>query len=118
MNTKIVLIVILASVALAFEDNDLYGISHIGITVKNLELSTKYYVDVFGAMLVEALSTGDLSIYGDSHYYRIFQKEILEDQYVPDIRTAGTHEVRFFQYVMIRNGERQLVIRVTNMDEW
>ena len=94
MLLKIFLSVILVSLALAFEDNDLYGISHIGMTVKDLELSTKYYEDVFGAMLVEDLSTGDEGVYGDSHYYRIFQKEISENLEVPDIRTTGTHEVR------------------------
>ena len=93
MLRKILLIVASASVALAFEDNDLYGISHIGMTVKNLELSTLYYQDVFGAMLVEELSTGDQGVFGDSHYYRIFQNELLRNQNVPNIRTSGTHEV-------------------------
>jgi catechol 2,3-dioxygenase-like lactoylglutathione lyase family enzyme len=91
-----VLIFAISSIAAGFEDNDLYGISHVGMTVKDLDLSTGYYQQVLGAMLVEGLSTGKQGVYGDSHYYRMFQKEILENQEVPDISDEGTHEVGLF----------------------
>ena len=100
MMFTIFLLASLTTTALTFEDNDLHGISHVGMTVKDLELSTRFYQDVFGAMLIEDLSTGDEGVYGDSHYYRIFQKEILENQNVPDIRTSGTHEVNICHIFM------------------
>ncbi len=78
---------------------DLYGISHIGLTVDHLDKATSYYTDIMGGMEVTKLST---CVFGDSHYYRMFQKEALAaaaagktpDEYgVPDIRTGGNKEV-------------------------
>jgi hypothetical protein len=98
MLLRLVPLCALAVVAIAFEDNDLYGISHVGMTVRNLDVATRYYTEVLGAMLVEDLSTGDEGVYGDTHFYRMFQKEDLESQDVPDIRTQGTHDVSFMKH--------------------
>ncbi len=78
---------------------DLFGIGFIGLTVDDLDKATTYYTDIIGGMLVPKLST---CVHGDSHYYRMFQKEILAaaaanvdpDTYgVPNIRTYGDMEV-------------------------
>ena len=88
---------------LAFDDNDLYGISHVAITVDDLDKSTIFYTDIFGGMLVEELS--ESGVYGDDLYYGMFQKEILEaeaagkslDSYgICDIKDTGTKMVRYY----------------------
>ena len=95
-------VVLLFGGANSFDDNNLYGISHTTIVTKNIELSRKYYDLVLGGMRIEGLSTGDEGVFGDSHYYRIFQDEILEAQStgrslddvgVPDISDNGNYVV-------------------------
>ncbi len=88
-----------------FENNQLYGISEIGLTVSDLELATRFYTEIFGGMNIKKLSTDNLpgkGVFGDEEYYRIFQKEILEaraagiteqEYKIPDISTNGDYKV-------------------------
>lgn len=88
-----------------FVHNDLYGISHITLVVRDMGVSRRFYTDVLGGMPVEDLNTGPEGVYGDSHFYRMFQKEILDAQKsgkslqdvgVPDISDVGSYKVRIF----------------------
>ncbi len=82
---------------------DLFGIGFIGLSVDDLDKATTYYTDIIGGMLVPKLST---CVHRDSHYYRMFQKEILAaaaanvdpNTYgVPNIRTNGNMQVSPFK---------------------
>ena len=94
--------VLLFGGATSFEDNDLYGISHITVVTTKIDVSRRFYTEVLGGMIVEGLSTGDEGVFGDSHFYKIFQDEILkarstgqslEDVGVPDISNNGDYVV-------------------------
>ncbi|XP_005106621.1 uncharacterized protein LOC101857434 [Aplysia californica] len=91
----------------------LRGIGYMTVTTDDLELSTKFYTEVLGGMQVKELS---FSLHGDDHYYRYFQKEILEARtqgvdpqslHVPDISDSGDYEVRG-EFVVFGNGIIQL----------
>ncbi len=100
VSTKLLygMVALTIQVILQVSSADLYGM-HIGLTVDDLDKSTSYYTDIMGGMEVTKLST---CVFGDTHYYRMFQKEVLaaavasktSDEYgVPDIRDNGDKEV-------------------------
>ncbi|XP_046585044.1 uncharacterized protein LOC124292016 [Haliotis rubra] len=83
--------------------------------------STQFYTQVLGGMLVPELT---FTFSGDSHYYRMFQKEILDARTQgvnpaqlgrPDIWDNGTHEVRG-NFIVFDNGIIQLVEYVLKSD--
>ncbi|XP_046585052.1 uncharacterized protein LOC124292025 [Haliotis rubra] len=94
--------------------NPLHGIAYVSVTTDNLTASTQFYTQVLGGMLVPELT---FTFSGDSHYYRMFQKEILDARSqgvdpaqlgVPDIKDNGTYEVRG-NFIVFDNGIIQLV---------
>ncbi|XP_046585062.1 uncharacterized protein LOC124292032 [Haliotis rubra] len=94
--------------------NPLHGIAYVSVTTDNLTASTQFYTQVLGGMLVPELA---FTFSGDSHYYRMFQKEILDARSqgvdpaqlgIPDIRDNGTYEVRG-NFIVFDNGIIQLV---------
>ena len=77
------------------------------VVVTKIDISRRFYTEVLGGMIIEGLSTGDEGVFGDSHFYRIFQDEILEarstgqsleDIGVPDISNNGDYVVLIFFY--------------------
>ncbi len=78
---------------------DLDGIIYATITVDNMDKAVSFYTDIMGGMKIEKFS---IIVSGDSHFYSMFQKEILEandlnvnlDTFgVPDISSNGDMEV-------------------------
>ncbi|XP_046585064.1 uncharacterized protein LOC124292035 [Haliotis rubra] len=115
LSTPIVLLVVAyMQLALSSNQNSLHGIAYISVTTDNMTASTQFYTQVLGGMLVPELT---FTFSGDSHYYRMFQKEILDARTqgvdpaqlgVPDIRDNGTHEVHG-NFIIFDNGIIQLV---------
>ncbi|XP_071090563.1 uncharacterized protein [Haliotis cracherodii] len=110
----LLLVVALMQPALSSNLNSLHGIAFTSVTTDNLSASTQFYTQVLGGMLVPELS---FTFSGDSHYYRMFQKEILDARTqgispaqlgIPDIGDNGTHEVRG-NFIIFDNGIIQLV---------
>ncbi|XP_071090282.1 uncharacterized protein [Haliotis cracherodii] len=106
--------VALMQLALSSNLNSLHGIAYMSVTTDNLTASTQFYTQVLGGMLVPELA---FTFSGDSHYYRMFQKEILDARTqgvnpaelgVPDIRNHGTYEVRG-NFIVFDNDILQLV---------
>ncbi len=87
-----------------FDSTSLYGLSHLGVTVPDLDKATSFYTKIMGGMKVEDLSSN--GVHGDNYYYSMFQKEVVEAQEkgilpstigVPDISADGDHEVIHIQ---------------------
>ncbi|XP_071090608.1 uncharacterized protein [Haliotis cracherodii] len=110
----LLLFVALMQPTLSSNLNSLHGIAYISVTTDNLTASTQFYTQVLGGMLVPELA---FTFSGDSHYYRMFQKEILDARTqgvnpaqlgVPDIGDNGTHEVHG-NFIVFDNDIIQLV---------
>ena len=78
MKLFILLIAGLASLTYGFEDTDLEGIGYIQMTVENIDLSLRFYTEVFDGMLIPEFRVRALQ--DDETYQKMFQKEILEAQ--------------------------------------
>ncbi|XP_046585061.1 uncharacterized protein LOC124292031 [Haliotis rubra] len=110
----LLLVVAFLQLVLSSNQNSLHGIAYVSVTTDNLTASTHFYTQVLGGMLVPELA---FTFSGDSHYYRMFQKEIMDARTqgvdpaqlgIPDIRDNGTHEVRG-NFIVFDNGIIQLV---------
>ncbi|XP_067657397.1 uncharacterized protein [Haliotis asinina] len=121
--STLLLVVAYMQPAMSSNQNSLHGIAYISVTTDNLTASTQFYTQVLGGMLVPELT---FTFSGDSHYYRMFQKEILDARTqgidpaqlgIPDIRDNGTHEVRG-NFIVFDNGIIQLVeyVRTSSSD--
>ena len=88
----------------AFDNNKLFGMSHVVLTVSNLDKSTNFYTNVLGGMLVKKLSTDIDGLWGDRMFYAMFQKEVIDAEAagesleyygVCDIKDSGDKAVSF-----------------------
>ena len=100
MQLGCVLILLHVSDLFAFSDTKLNGISHVMLTVKDLEKSTKFYTEGLGGMKIDKLSTN--GIHGNRLYYAMYQREIMlaaeagrspAEYGVCDIGEYGRHDV-------------------------
>ncbi|XP_005099419.2 uncharacterized protein LOC101854868 [Aplysia californica] len=94
--------------------SNLHGIAFAAVTTEDAQRAARWYSEFLGAKHLTDLS---FSFYGDEHYYRFFQKEILEARAqgidpdrlgVPDISDNGNYEIRG-EFVLFDNGLVQLI---------
>ena len=78
MKLFIFLLAALASLTYGFEDTDLHGIAYTQMTVENIDLSLRFYTEIFDGMLIPEFRVRALQ--DDETYQKMFQKEILEAQ--------------------------------------